>query len=1033
MSIATLRRGLLAAAALIFTSGALAQNAVRIAELHYDNAGVDAGEAIELSAPTGASLTGWKVVLYNGNDGAAYDTRTLTGTMSATCGTRGVMVLDYPSNGIQNGAADGIALVDPSGTLVEFLSYEGTMLAINGPAAGITSTDIGVSEDGNGLPGTSLARNAAGAWSGPASSTFGACNDNPPPPSATVARVTISPSPVTLNVGGSVQLHGTAFDALGNPIPDVDFLWDSRNESVLTVNANGLVKGLTPGVAAIHMMTASGVQVFATGLVELPPPPPADVHINEIHYDNSGSDVGEAIEIEGPTGTSLEGLSLVLYNGDNGVPYNTRALSGALPASCGTRGVVAVTYGTDGIQNGPPDGIALVTAAGQVVDFVSYEGSFTASAGPAVGTISINIDATESSSTLVGSSLQRNSSNHWVAGAQSFGACNPDNPTPVVNSLSFSGRNASDPALPVGFEDQLFATLRSPTNVVIPTTITWSSDTPDVASIDQRGVVHALAEGTAVLRATADEGTTATWSLPTRIAVASTTAQYGNNTEFGDPTDADSSDDFIVRHEQYTTSYNPNRGTPNWVSYDLDASQFGSEDRCDCFTMDPDLPAGFPHLDTADYTGAGEVAGYGIDRGHLARSFDRTTGSLDNARTFLLDNIIPQASDQNQGPWAVLENYLGDQARLEDREVYIVAGVAGNKGTVKNEGKIVIPEQTWKVALILPRDKGLADVVDYRDVQAIAVIMPNDPGIRNNEWQSYETTIDAVEQLSGYDLFALLPDKAEAAIESNTQPPFAALSGPGAALDEGGTASFSAAASVDPNGSIVSFAWDFGDGAAGDGETVSHIYANDGDFTVHLTVTDNDGLTDSATMVVHVHNVAPAVAAIPDADVNVAANYTLSGSFTDPGADAWTGRVNWGDGSNSSQSLAGNEFSFLHSYASAGNYTVTVEVADDDEVTTRTLTVRVADPSPPGLAAAIPLIEQLVARHKIHPCVGGLLKAEVRTAQMLIARGKKPAAIAVLRGMVSELDFLVRFRMVSASDVAPLRTVLVQAIRSLGG
>src|SRR6185436_1751640 len=248
-----------------------------------------------------------------------------------------------------------------------------------------------------------------------------------------------------------------------------------------------------------------------------------------------------------------------------------------------------------------------------------------------------------------------------------------------------------------------------------------------------------------------------------------------------------------------------------------------------------------------------------------------------------------------------------------------------------------------------------------------------------------------------------------------------------------GTASFSAAASVDPNGSIVSFAWDFGDGAAGDGETVSHIYANDGDFTVHLTVTDNDGLTDSATMVVHVHNVAPAVAAIPDADVNVAANYTLSGSFTDPGADAWTGRVDWGDGSNSSQSLAGNEFSFLHSYASAGNYTVTVEVADDDEVTTRTLTVRVTDPAPSGLAAAIPLIDQLVARHKIHPCVGGLLKAEVRTAQMLIARGKKPAAIAVLRGMVSELDFMVRFRMVSASDVAPLRTVLVQAIRSLGG
>ena len=107
-----------------------------------------------------------------------------------------------------------------------------------------------------------------------------------------------------------------------------------------------------------------------------------------------------------------------------------------------------------------------------------------------------------------------------------------------------------------------------------------------------------------------------------------------------------------MRHEQFTASYNPNRGSPNWVSYDLDAAHFGAEDRCDCFTMDPDLPASFPHLTTADYTDAGAFHGYGIDRGHMTRSFDRTTGSLDNARTYLLSNVVPQASDMNQGPWA---------------------------------------------------------------------------------------------------------------------------------------------------------------------------------------------------------------------------------------------------------------------------------------------------------------------------------------------------------------------------------------------
>ena len=169
----------------------------------------------------------------------------------------------------------------------------------------------------------------------------------------------------------------------------------------------------------------------------------------------------------------------------------------------------------------------------------------------------------------------------------------------------------------------------------MPTTFTWISETPAIASIDPNGVMHALAAGTAILRATAADGTTATYLAADARRGREHTAQYAGNTEFGEPADGDPSDDFIVRHEQFTASYNPNRGTPNWVSYDLDAAHFGAEDRCDCFTMDPALPATFPRITTDDYTGAGAFAGYGIDRGHMARSFDRTTGSLDNARTYL--------------------------------------------------------------------------------------------------------------------------------------------------------------------------------------------------------------------------------------------------------------------------------------------------------------------------------------------------------------------------------------------------------------
>ena len=80
-----------------------------ISEIHYDNAGTDSGEAIEVEAPAGSDLTGWQIVLYNGNNGAAYGTRTLGGAVPAA----GVAVATYPVDGIQNGSPDGVALVAP--------------------------------------------------------------------------------------------------------------------------------------------------------------------------------------------------------------------------------------------------------------------------------------------------------------------------------------------------------------------------------------------------------------------------------------------------------------------------------------------------------------------------------------------------------------------------------------------------------------------------------------------------------------------------------------------------------------------------------------------------------------------------------------------------------------------------------------------------------------------------------------------------------------------------------------------------------
>lgn len=154
------------------------------------------------------------------------------------------------------------------------------------------------------------------------------------------------------------------------------------------------------------------------------------VFINELHYDNEGTDTGEAFELAGPAGTDISGWSVVLYNGNGGATYGTVALTGTLPDQAGT-GFGALSFDRAGIQNGAPDGLALVDAADQVVQFLSYEGSFTASGGPADGLSSTDIGVEEGSSTPVGFSLQLtgNGASYedfaWIAPADdSFGSIN---------------------------------------------------------------------------------------------------------------------------------------------------------------------------------------------------------------------------------------------------------------------------------------------------------------------------------------------------------------------------------------------------------------------------------------------------------------------------------------------------------------------------------------------------------------------------------------------------------------------------------
>jgi predicted extracellular nuclease len=193
---------------------AAAPTDARITEIHYDNAGDDVGEAVEITAPAAADLTGLSVVLYNGGSTSAQAAAAVTyGSPAAVpASSSGVAVVSYPANGLQNGSPDGIALLAADGTVLQFLSYEGVLTASNGPAAGLTSTDIGVVEPSSTPIGQSL-QLVGGTWTGPSTSTFGGGTtpDPEPDPEAPACEATTVPV-------GSVQGSGATSPVAGTPV-----------------------------------------------------------------------------------------------------------------------------------------------------------------------------------------------------------------------------------------------------------------------------------------------------------------------------------------------------------------------------------------------------------------------------------------------------------------------------------------------------------------------------------------------------------------------------------------------------------------------------------------------------------------------------------------------------------------------------------------------------------------------------------------------------------------------------------------------
>jgi len=161
-------------------------------------------------------------------------------------------------------------------------------------------------------------------------------------------------------------------------------------------------------LALYLIFTVLLANLFAPMLARATPLP--NVFINEIHYDNLGVDENEFVEIAGEAGLNLEGWSLYFYNGRDGNEYANQYTFTELTLvdSHNGFGFTAVNFTDIGqhIQNGSPDGIVFADDQNNIIQFLSYEGSFIASSGIATGLTSIDIGAMEPSNTSAGYSLQ---------------------------------------------------------------------------------------------------------------------------------------------------------------------------------------------------------------------------------------------------------------------------------------------------------------------------------------------------------------------------------------------------------------------------------------------------------------------------------------------------------------------------------------------------------------------------------------------------------------------------------------------------
>jgi trimeric autotransporter adhesin len=345
-----------------------------------------------------------------------------------------------------------------------------------------------------------------------------------------VGSVVVTPETASVPVGGSVQLSASVRDASGGELQGRLVGWTSSDESVAVVSSSGRVSGIKIGTATI---TASSEGKSGTATVTVTAAPVASVNVTP---PTASVTVGQSTTLTAQTldanGNALTGRTVAWTSSNTGIATVSEAgvVTGVAPGSAtitatseNKSGTATVTVTAIPVANVTvdPTTVSLTTGGTQQITATARDAQGNALADRAVTWESQNTNIATVSSTGLITAVAPGTTTVTATSEGKVGTVTVTVTAPAVGSINVSPGSAT---VYVAATTPLKATVRDVNDREMQgTTVSWSSDQPQTASVSQSGVVTGLAPGSVTIMATSG-GKTGSAAITVQLApVASVT------------------------------------------------------------------------------------------------------------------------------------------------------------------------------------------------------------------------------------------------------------------------------------------------------------------------------------------------------------------------------------------------------------------------------------------------------------------------------------------------------------------------------